>query len=67
VSREYRCCKEITEATGKFTFEGLDAMCITSHADFDPLTNKTVLLQVGPLLKTKSGRRYNKYGHTENE
>ena len=30
--------------------------CITEHDDFAPMTNKTVLLQVGPLLRDKNGR-----------
>ena len=66
-AREFRCCKEILEATGKFTYEGMNAACILSHHDFAPLTNRTVLLQVGPLLRDKSGKRYQKSGHTENE
>lgn len=66
-AREFRCCKEIPEATGKFTFEGMNAACILSHHDFAPLTNRTVLLQVGPLLRDKSGKRYQKSTNTENE
>ena len=35
----------------EFTFIGQNAGCITDHEDFGPLTNKTVLLEVAPLLK----------------
>ena len=66
-SREFRCCKEIVEAKGKFLFEGIDAGCILSHHDYEPMTNRTVLSTVGPLLKTEGGQRYKKGGHTENE
>ena len=31
---------------------------VTNHPDYAPLTNETVLRQVGPLLKTKEGRGY---------
>ena len=55
--RESCCCKEVVEASGKFTFEGVDVECILSHSDYNPLTNRTVLLQVGPLLKCKSGKK----------
>ena len=55
------------EATAKFTWEGMDVSCVLNHRDFGPLTNNTVLLQVGPLLKDKSGKSYQKNGHTENE
>jgi len=42
--------------------------CITKHADFDALTNKTVLKQVAPLLRDKQGRRYRRQpGRSENE
>jgi len=42
--------------------------CITEHDDFAPMTNKTVLLQVGPLLRDKNGRGYRRRGgQTENQ
>ena len=57
-SRTFCCRKEVVEASGKFTFEDLGVECILSHSDCNPLTNRTVLLQVGPLLKCKSGKKY---------
>ena len=42
----------------KFTFIGLGAECILNHPDFSPLTNCTVLEQVGPLLHDKDRRHY---------
>jgi len=58
--REYRCCLEISEARRQFTFIGLDAQCIASHFDFSAMTNCTVLEQVGPFLRNKDGRHYQK-------
>ena len=46
-AREFRCCLEINEVRGKFTFVGLDAGCVLNHPDFSALTNRTVLEQVG--------------------
>ncbi len=67
-AREYRCCREVAEAYGKVVFEGLDLDCVVQHEDFKALTNKTALLQVGPLLKDKEGRRYRrKKDQSENE
>ena len=57
-AREFRCCYEILQTRGKFTFIGLDAECILNHPDFSPLVNRTVLEQVGPLLRDKDGRHY---------
>ncbi|KAK2570389.1 hypothetical protein P5673_005193 [Acropora cervicornis] len=50
---EYRCCKEIVQIRQKLTFDGSieHLKCITKHSDFSAMTNRTVLLQVGPLLK----------------
>ena len=46
----------------------LDVGCITDHEDFSPLTNKTVLLEVAPLLRNKDGKRYRRQpGNTENQ
>ena len=45
-AREFRCCYEILQTRGKFTFVGLDAECILNHPDFSPLTNRVVLEQV---------------------
>lgn len=62
-AREYRCCREVLQAVGKLTFEGIEAKCVTEHPDFAALTNATVLQNVGPLLRGKTGRRY-KYPST---
>ncbi|KAL9951176.1 hypothetical protein ACROYT_G043794 [Oculina patagonica] len=57
-AREYRCCREVLQAVGKLTFEGIEAKCVTDHPDFAALTNAAVLQNVGPLLRGKTGRRY---------
>lgn len=57
-AREYRCCKEIVEAGGKFLCIGLNVGCILDHPDFNAMTNETVLCQVGPLLRNKNGNPY---------
>lgn len=53
---EFRCCKEVGEAIGKYSFEGLGPMCITTHPHYRALTERIVLEQVAPLLKRKDGR-----------
>ena len=58
-AREYRCCKEILECTGKFTFVGKDAECITQHWDYVVVTHRTVLETTGAFL-SKSGKKYKK-------
>ncbi|KAK3736084.1 hypothetical protein QZH41_019131 [Actinostola sp. cb2023] len=50
---EFRCCKEIANCLGRFTFEGLNAGCILTHPDYQAMTNKTVLEHVGPLFTDK--------------
>lgn len=55
---EFRCCKEVTAAMAKLTFEGIEGNCVLDHPDFDALTNATVLEQVCPLMKDKEGRAY---------
>ena len=57
-AREYRCCKEIVECLGKFTFEGKDAECITNHWDYSVVTHRTVLETAGAFLTDKSGKKY---------
>ena len=47
---EFRCCYEILKMRGKFAFIGLKVECIFNHSNFSPLTNRTVLGQVGTLL-----------------
>lgn len=54
---ELRCCKEVSAAMAKLTFEGIEGSCVLDHTDFDALTNATVLEQVCPLLKDRKGRR----------
>ena len=35
-----------------------EVSCVTEHEDYVALTNRTVLLQVAPLLKDRNGRSY---------
>ena len=67
---EYRCCREIANASAKMTFDGSieRISCITQHEDYMALSNRAVLLQVGPLLRGKDGRSYRRRnGVSENE
>ena len=67
---EHRCCREIAQVRQKLTFDGSieRIKCITKHDDFAAMTNRTVLLQVGPLLRDKNGRGYRRRdGQTENQ
>ena len=67
---EYRYCMEIVQVRQKLTFDGsLEHLkCITKHGDFSAMMNKTVLLQVGPLLRDKNGKGYRRRdGQTENQ
>ena len=67
---EHRCCREIAQASQKLTFDGSieRVSCITKHDDFSPMINRSVLLQVGPLLRDKNGRGYRRRdGQTENQ
>ena len=42
--------------------------CITQHEDYDAITNRAVLVQAAPLLRTKDGRTYRRRGGvSENE
>ena len=72
-AREYRCCNELTPVLVKLSFEGVDLKdlkCICQYEDFAPLTHRAVLLNVGPLLRGKDGKKYNRRGTTmqsENE
>ena len=57
-------------ARAKLTFDGsIERLsCVTQHEDYEALTNRTVLLQVAPLLRDKNGRSYRRRtGVTENE
>ena len=66
-SREFRCCMEILECQSKYTFEGKDAACIVDHWDYMPMVHRTVLKNVGPLLKSKEGTKYKPKKQGENE
>ena len=59
-SLEFRCCREVTNASGKMVFHGSieRISCITEHDDYDAITNRAVLVQVTPLLRDKDGRTY---------
>lgn len=61
---------EIAQVRQKLTFNGSieHLKCITKHGDFSARINKTVLLQVGPLLRDKNGKGYRcRDGQTENQ
>ena len=69
-SLEFRCCREVTNASGKMVFDGSieRISCITEHDDYDAITNRAVLVQVAPLLRDKDGRTYRRRaGVSENE
>ena len=59
-AREYRCCKEILECTGKFTFEGKDAKCTRQHWDYAVVTHPTVLETAGAFFSDKPGKKHQK-------
>ena len=64
---EFRCCRDITQASQKLTFDGRieRVACITNHNNFS-MTNRSVLSQVGPLLRDKNRRGYCRHdGQTE--
>ena len=64
-AREYRCFKEILECTGKFTFEGKNAECITQHWDYAIVTHRTVLETAGAFLSDKSRKKYKPTSKTD--
>ena len=67
---EFRCCREVTNAKRQLVFDGSieTISCITQHEDYSALTNRTVLLQVAPLLRDQNGRAYRRRtGVHENE
>ena len=67
---EFRCCREVTNAKRQLVFDGSieTISCITQHEDYIALTNRTVLLQVAPLLHDQNGRAYRRRtGVHENE
>ena len=67
---EFRCCREVVDSAGKMVFDGSieHIKCITEHEDYSALSNRTVLLQVAPLLKHRDGSKYKKHtGGSENE
>ena len=61
---------EIAQVCQKLTFDGSmeHLKCVTKQGDFSAMTNKTVLPQVGPLLRDKNGKGYRcRDGQTENQ
>ena len=54
---EFRCCREVVHSSGKLVFDGSieRISCITQNKDYAALSNRTVLLQVAPLLRNKDG------------
>ena len=67
---EYRCCREIPPASQRLMFDGTieRVSCITKDDDFSSMSNRSVLLQVAPLLRDRCGRGYRRRGgQTENE
>ena len=67
---EFHCCREVTNARRQLVFNGSieTISCITQHEDYSALTNRTVLLQVAPLLRDQHGRAYRRRtGVHENE
>ncbi|KAK2571536.1 hypothetical protein P5673_004142 [Acropora cervicornis] len=67
---EFRFCREVTNAKRQLVFDGSieTISCITQHEDYIALTNRTVLLQVAPLLHDQNGRAYRRRtGVHENE
>ncbi|XP_028416841.1 uncharacterized protein LOC114541050 [Dendronephthya gigantea] len=58
--RECRCCHEVAEAVHKLIFDGSieKFKCVTQHEDYAAMTNRTVLENVGPMLKDRNGRSY---------
>ena len=67
---EYRCCREIVQASQKLMFDGSieRISCITKHDDFAAMTNRSVLLQVAPLLRDRNGKGYRqRSGQTLNQ
>ena len=51
---------DVAMRLGKLTFDGSieKIKCVTLHEDYKALTNETVLLQVGPMLRDRQGRSY---------
>ena len=64
-AREFRCCKELSPVLTKLAFEGLEVKYIREHNEYDPLTHKAVLLNVGPLLQGKDGKKYKCRGNSQ--
>ncbi|XP_044170824.1 uncharacterized protein LOC122955039 isoform X1 [Acropora millepora] len=67
---EYRCCREIAQASQKLMFDGSieRISCITQHEDYSAMTNRSVLSQVAPLLRDRNGRGYRRRdGQTQNQ
>ena len=66
---EFLCCREVVDVLGNMAFDGSieKINCITEHEDYGAMTNRAVLIQVGPLLKHRDGSKYKKQtGVSEN-
>ena len=57
---EFCCCREVVHSSGMLVFNGSieRISCIIQHEDYAALSNRTVLLEVAPLLRNKDGRSY---------
>ena len=54
------CSLQCSQCTGKFTFEGKDAECITEHWDYAVVTHRAVLETAETFLSDQSGKKYQK-------
>ena len=48
------------ERQGKYTFKGKNSACIVEHWAYIPVIHRTVLKNVGPLLKKRKGQDVNR-------
>lgn len=66
---EYRCCREVGPALHQLVFDGSieKISCVTLREEYIVMTHPTVLKNVGPLLRDKDGRSYERRGIHENE
>lgn len=69
-AREFRCCREIAQASRILTFDGSveRISCMSEHTDYAAMTNREVSKLVAPLLRDKDGNTYRCRGNqSENE
>ena len=57
----------LLNVVGKFTFVGLEPGCILTHPDYAVLTHRTVIEQVGPLLKGRNEKYMRKKPNVSQE